>query len=426
MIVKITHSLIHSFIHLNREMRTYWKFSAAEQILFGQNTARQLGDELKLLGVRSAFIVTDSNLVKAGVVDVVRASLSAAEITFSIFEGGAPEPSTDIVSSAVEAARRDWPNVAPDSLAIIGVGGGSNIDVAKVTAAVLTHGGTPFDYFGEDRVPGRTMTIVAVPTTAGTGSETTPVAVIEDVNKKLKLAVSSNYLLPRLAVVDPLLTLSCPAKVTAESGMDALTHAVEAYTIVEHFALPIPADLRVAFPGKNPLSDTHAAKAIQLIGANLRTAVYQPHNVPAREAMSLAALMAGMAFANSGLAAVHALQYPVGALTHTSHGLGNALLLPAVCDYLLPAQTCEFAEIAAWLGEKTDGISDRDAAMWGVEAIRQLKADVGIPNGLRDIGVSESDIPAMAQSTVRYQRLIRCSPRPLNAEAFEWILRKAM
>ena len=382
-------------------MRTYWKFSAAEQILFGQNTARQMGSELTLMGLRSAFIVTDSNLIKAGVIDVVRTSLSEAGIASAIFEGGAPEPSTDIVSNAVEAARKTNVDV------VIGVGGGSNIDVAKVVAAILTHGGTPFDYFGEDKVPGRTIPII-------------------DVTQKLKLAVSSNYLLPRLAVIDPLLTVSCPAKVTAESGMDALTHAVEAYTLIEHFALPIPADMRVAFPGKNPLSDAHATKAIQLIGANLRTAVYQPHNVAAREAMSLAALMAGMAFANSGLSAVHALQYPVGALTHTSHGLGNAILLPAVCDYLLPAQTREFAEIANLLGERADGISDRDAAMWAIEAIRQIKTDVGIPNGLSDIGVTASDIPAMAQSTLRYQRLIRCSPRPLNAEAFEWILRRAL
>ncbi|MBU6360758.1 MAG: iron-containing alcohol dehydrogenase [Chloroflexi bacterium] len=401
-------------------MRTYWKFSAAEQILFGQNTARQVGSELALMGLRSAFIVTDSNLIKAGVVDVVRASLSEAAIDSIIFEGGTPEPSTDIVSNAVAAARKTNVDV------VIGIGGGSNIDVAKVVAAILTHGGTPFDYFGEDKVPGRTIPIIAVPTTAGTGSETTPVAVLEDVTQKLKLAVSSNYLLPRLAVIDPLLTVSCPAKVTAESGMDALTHAVEAYTLIEHFALPIPADMRVAFPGKNPLSDAHATRAIQLIGANLRTAVYQPHNVAAREAMSLAALMAGMAFANSGLSAVHALQYPVGALTHTSHGLGNAILLPAVCDYLLPAQTREFAEIADLLGECADGTSDRDAAMWAIEAIRQIKTDVGIPNGLSDIGVTADDIPAMAQSTLRYQRLIRCSPRPLNAEAFEWILRRAL
>jgi alcohol dehydrogenase class IV len=404
-------------------MRTYWKFSTSGEVIFGKNTAQSVGNELRLRKIKQALIVTDAPIVKAGIIDVIRDSLKSADIQCEVFDGGAPEPSTDIVNNAVDTAREVFASL-PD--AVIGIGGGSNLDVSKVTAAVLTHNTSPFDLFGEDKVAGACIPVIAIPTTAGTGSETTPIAVIEDVNKKLKLAVSSPFIMPRLALVDPMLTVSCPAKVTAESGMDALTHAVEAYTLIEHHALPIPSDMRVAFPGKNPLSDVLAMRAIQLIAANLRTAVYQPHHIEAREAMSLAALLAGMAFSNSGVSSVHALQYLVGQYTHTSHGLGNAILLPAVCDYLMPAQTREFAEIAEWMGEKTKGISDRDAAMWGIEAIRQIKQDIGIPHGLGDIGIKESDIPDMAQATMRYQRLTRVSARPLSAEAFEWILHKAM
>ena len=403
-------------------MRTHWKFSAASEVLFGKGTAQQIGAELKLLGFRTAFIVTDKVIIAAGLVEPIRRSLLDAGLAVSIFDGGAPEPSTDVCDAAISAGQSAFGS--PDC--VIGIGGGSNIDVTKCCATVLAHGGATGDYFGEHKVPGPVVPIIAVPTTAGTGSETTPIAVIEDKSKHLKLAISSFHILPRLAVVDPLLTVTCPAMVTAESGMDALTHAIESYTIIDHSALPVSADQQVSFPGNNPLSSALAARAIQLIAANLRTAVYQPHNVVAREGMSLAALLAGMAFANSGLSSVHALQYPVGALTHTAHGLGNALLLPAVVEYLLPSNFVAFGEIAGWLGEVISGLALPVAAYACVQAIQKLKADVGVPRGLADIGVTDGDILNMAQTAMTYQRLVRCSPRPLDANALEWILRRAM
>lgn len=404
-------------------MRTHWRFSTASDILFGQNTARQLGRELALLSISSAFIVTDANLLKAGVAEVVVSGLKDAGLDAVVFDGCRPEPSTDVVMAAVAAARAARQGAFG---CVIGLGGGSNMDTAKAAAVVLQHGGEAWDYFGENVVPGPVVPVVAVPTTSGTGSETTPIAVIEDTRKGLKLAVVSPHILPRLSVVDPLLTLSCPPRVTAESGMDALTHAIESYTTLDHGALPVPADQRVSFPGRNPLSQTLSARAIQLIGENLRAAVYQPHNVAAREAMSLGALMAGLAFANSGLSSVHALQYPVGAITHTSHGLGNAILLPSVMEYLVPAATAELAQIAVWLGESTAGLSPRDAAMKAVSAVQQLKADIGIPRGLGDIGIKPEHVPDMAKTGATYARLIRCSPRPVGVEALESILRKAL
>lgn len=401
-------------------MRSTWRFSTADEILFGQGAAQQIGAEARYRGLSNALIITDPNMVKAGLVDGIRASLDQSQVTSHVFEGGVPEPDTATVDAAADAARTANPDF------IIGLGGGSNMDVAKVASVVYSHGGRAADYIGENKVPGPSVPIFAVATTAGTGSEVTAVAVIEDEAKHLKLAVSSSYVRPRLAVVDPLLTLSCPPKVTAESGMDALVHAVEAYTVISHGALDVPADTRQQFSGKLPISDGLAERAIRLIGQHLRTAVYQPKNIEAREGMHLAALLAGMAFSSAGLGAAHALQYPVGAVTHTPHGLGTGLLLPYVVGYLLPANPEAFAEIAFWLGEDVDGMSAADASLLCVEAIQSLKRDIGLPMRLRDIGVREEHVRPMAEQAVTYQRLVRMSARPLNVDTLERILRNAL
>lgn len=401
-------------------MPSTWRFSTAGEILFGQHAAQQAGAELRYRNLSRAFIITDPNMVKAGLVDLIRASLDQSQIASEVFEGGVPEPGTRTVNEAAAAARAFRPDV------IIGLGGGSNMDVAKAATAVFTYGGSAIDYIGENKVPGPIVPLVAVPTTAGTGSEVTAVAVIEDESKHLKLAVASSFVRPALAIVDPLLTLSCPPKVTAESGMDALAHAIESFTVISHAALDVPADMRLQFTGKNLAADALAEKAIRLIGAHLRTAVYQPKNVPAREAMHLAALLAGMAFNSAGLGAVHSLQYPVGAVTHTPHGLGTGLLLPYVCRYLLPAAAGSLAEVAAWLGEDVDGMSSADAAELAIEAIQSLKRDVGLPMRLSEIGVNESHLKPMAEQAATYARLNRMSARPLSAPALESILRDAL
>ena len=261
------------------------------------------------------------------------------------------------------------------------------------------------------------LPVFAVPTTAGTGSEVTGIAVIEDSAKGLKLAVASAHIRPQLALVDPLLTLSCPAGVTAESGMDALAHAVETRTVLGHRALHVPDGSRQQFSGRSVLTDALAERAIQLVGAHLRTAVFQPRNIEAREGMQLAALLAGMAFANAGLGAVHALQYPLGAQTHTSHGLGTGLLLPYVVEYLLPSDPAGFAQIAALLGAV-----DGDC----VRAIQSLKGDIGIPLRLSDLRVREDKLHEMAQQAAGYARLTRMSARPLSVASLEGILQRAL
>jgi len=400
-------------------MPTTWRWSTADEILFGQGAASHIGLEARARHLSNALIITDPNMVKAGLVDIVRKSLDQSAVKAQVFDGGIPEPNTATVDAAAAMAVQIKPDV------IIGLGGGSNMDVSKVAAAVFSHGGKAADYIGENKVPRPVVPIIAVPTTAGTGSEVTAVAVIEDPSRNLKLAVASPFVRPCLAVVDPLLTLSCPAKVTAESGLDALVHAVESFTAIGYAALDVPPDARAQFSGKLPVSDVLAERAIQLIGQHLRTAVYQPKNIEAREGMHLASLMAGMAFSSAGLGAAHALQYPVGAQTHTPHGLGTGLLLPYVVEYVLPAAPLLVRSIAIWLGEDVTGLSNIDAAGHAVEAIQALKRDVGLPMRLRDIGVLEAQIRPMAEQASTYARLLRTSARPMDAGVLEGILRRA-
>ena len=401
-------------------MRQQWSFSTAGKIIFGLNTVRRLGQIIEQLDSQRVLIVTDQHLVAAGLLDRVRESLKEANIAFEVFKGGEPEPRIEAARACIEAARAAKPEL------IVGLGGGSNIDLAKTAATVLRWGGDPADYFGENKVPGPILPLVAVSTTAGTGSAVSPVAILTDVKRNLKIGISSNYLRPKVALYDPVLTVSCPPKVTAESGTDALTHAIEAYTCVDYHALPVAPDQPVAYSGKFPLADALAERAIQLIGANLRKAVYQGRSLAVREAMHLGALLAGMAFSNAGTAAVHALQYPIGTLTHTSHGLGNGLLLPYVMEYNLPACPQALANVARWLGEEVEGLSVWEAAQRSVEAVQRLKADIGIPRGLRDIGIAEEQLPTIARTAFGIERLIRNNPRPLSVEALEGILRRAL
>ncbi len=395
----------------------FWRFSTADEIAFGVGVAARIGAEASRRGYRRALIVTDANLIRAGVVSPIEHSLHEAGIVTAIFSDCVPEPSAAAVNAAAEAARALQPDV------IVAVGGGSNIDTAKVAAALHRHSGHVIDYFGEGKVPADITPLFALPTTAGTGSEVTAVAMIEDPRDGLKRAIASPHLRPRLALVDPLLTLTCPPRVTAESGMDALVHAVEAFTVMSYVALEtLP---QAQFNGKQPLTDLLAAEAIRLISAHLRTAVYQPRNLAAREGMHLAALLAGIAFDSAGLGSAHALQNVIGALTHTSHGLGTGLLLPYVMAYLIPAAPHLFAHIAAWLGEPTQGHSEIAAAQRSVEAVQRLKQDIGIPLRLREIGVQEAHLETIARQAATYQRLLRLSPRPLDAQALLHILREA-
>jgi alcohol dehydrogenase class IV len=399
--------------------RETWTFHSAGQLLFGRNAVRQLGDVAARLGASRVLVVTDPALEKAGLVERVRAPLAEAALAVGVFNGGEPEPSLTAAEACLAAARGFQPD------ALVGLGGGSNMDLAKITATVLSHGGGPRDYVGDDQIPGPVRPLVCVPTTAGTGSEVSGASVLTDAANHIKVGVLSNYLRPRVALVDPLLTVSCPPKVTADSGIDALTHAIEAYTAVDNADFPLPPGELTIYQGRHPMGDCLAEKAIALIGANLRRAVANGNDLDAREGMALGATLAGLAFSNVGVAVVHALEYPVGGATHCSHGAGNGLLLPFVMRFNLPARVREFATVARLLGEDVAGLDEPRAAQRAIEAVERLRRDVGIPQRLRDLGVRENQLRPFAEKAFAIKRILRVNPRPVTVEDLEGILQAA-
>lgn len=387
-------------------MRTFWNFASAGSLTFGTHSLQQLGPLLLQRGLKRVFVVTDAHLQRAGVVASVTAALQSAHIAFEVFAGGKPEPDVTLAVEAYAAARAFRPE------AVLGLGGGSNMDLAKFTGLLLTHGGMPADYFGHERVPGPILPVVCIPTTAGTGSEVSHSTVLTDTANQVKVSTLSRHLRPALALVDPVLTLSCPSKPTADSGIDALTHAIEAFTAIPFDKLDAAPTEPFPYSGRCPMGDVLAAEAIRLVGLHLKDCVMNPSDLAAREGMALAATLAGLAFSNCAVAVVHALEYPIGAAVHVSHGAGNGLLLPYVMRYNLPANPGQFARIAGLLGVATHGISETSAAEAGIAAVEQLRAAIGIPNRLREIGVRQDQLPGFAAKSFEIKRLMRLNPRP--------------
>ncbi len=391
--------------------RHFWNFHSAGRVVFGSGSVTRLGEFLRPWNPSRVLIVTDAMLIRAGVVAQVEAPLRTAGLDVSVFDGGQPEPACAIAEAALSLAKAARPDV------IVAVGGGSNMDVAKIVAALLTHGGAMRDYFGYGNVPGPVLPLVCLPTTAGTGSEVSHAAVLTDTENQMKVSILSHYLRPALAVVDPQLTLTCPARPTADSGIDALTHAIEALTATHFNELEVSADEPFPYEGKQPIGDCLAEKAIELIGQHLVTAVNEPNNLAAREGMALAATMAGLAFSNNAVAAVHALEYPLGGALHVSHGAGNGLLLPHVMQFNLNTRLPEFARIARLLGENTNGLSDEAAAAQAVVAVKRLSAAIGIPQRIRDLGGTRDQLPTFAAKSFSIKRLMLLNPRrPTEAD----------
>jgi alcohol dehydrogenase class IV len=395
-------------------MRTTWTFHSAGTLIFGRNAVRELGDVVKRLPARRCFVVADSVLEEIGIVATVTDSLRTARINYVVWPHGEAEPSLLLAAKCADAAR----SFRPD--AVIGVGGGSNMDVAKMTAVLLAHGGTARDYLGDDQVPGPIAPLICVPTTAGTGSEVSGAAAFTDTDNNVKTGSLSNFYRPRAAIVDPLLTVSCPPKVTADSGIDALTHAIEAFTAVDNADFPLPAGERSVYQGKHPLGDVCAEEAIRLCGRFLRRAVNDGHDLEARDGMALAATLAGLAFSNVGVALVHALEYPVGGATGCSHGEGNGLLLPFVMRFNQPARQAAFARIAELLGERPE--ADR-----AIAAVEQLKRDIGIPERLRNLKnpPRQEHLREFADKAFAIKRILRVNPRAATAADCEDIYRAA-
>ena len=335
--------------------------------MFGRKSIEQLTVLVPRFSWRRVLIVTDQNLVAAGIVAPVQKALAAGNATVEVFDGGEAEPSIAIAEASLSCAVEFNPDV------IVGVGGGSNLDLSKNTAAAYSYQGHPTDYFGFDKVPGPTLPLICIPTTAGTGSEVSNSMVLTDTEQQIKISGQSEFFRPDWAIVDPELTYSCPQQVAADSGIDALTHAIEAITTVDFDQLEIPPGETCAYDGRYELTVALAERAIRLCGRYLESAVLSQSDYESKDQMALAASLAGMAFSNSGVALVHAMEYPMGGELHCSHGLGNGLLLPYVMKFNLEARRETLAEIAGWLNPAAlpDEKFEAEDAIKAVERIRE-------------------------------------------------------
>lgn len=400
-------------------MDSSWNYFSSAQLLFGPGAVARLEEEATKSEWKRVFLVSDSNLEAAGLIERVVKPLSAAGCQTVVFSEGEAEPSIDVANRAIESGQ------LADADAVVGLGGGSNMDVAKIVAAVLTHGGDARSYFGSDRVPGPVMPLVCIPTTAGTGSEVSHCAVLTDTEAEIKVSTQSNHLRPRIALVDPELTYDCPRQVAADSGIDALTHAVEALTAVPARELQVPEGESCSYEGSFPVTDCLAEKAIELLGSNLVNAVNEPGKSAAKDAVALAATLAGMAFSNAGVALVHALEYPLGGVLHCSHGAGNGLLLPFVMRFNLPAREGAFSRIAELLGVDVSGLSQQEAGLLGIERIERMREEIGIPLRIRELGGRQDQLELFADKTWAIQRLFWLNPRKASREDVLAILQAA-
>lgn len=366
-------------------------FNTTPQIVFENGIAGRIGGLLARKLGKSVLFVTDPGLRALGLCDPAIASLEAEGVTVSVFDKVEADPPLKTLMAAVEAGR------SANATGVVGFGGGSSLDVAKLAALLVGSGEDLDQAWGVGNAKGPRLPLALVPTTSGTGSEVTPVSIIT-VGEEEKRGVSSPVILPDVAVLDPELTLGLPPAITAATGIDAMVHAIEAYASKS--------------ANNNPLSRALARQALQLLGANIETAVNDGKDIAARGAMLLGSMLAGQAFANSPVAAVHALAYPIGGTFHVPHGLSNALVLPHVLRFNAPQAAHLYAEIAAdafpHLAAE-EGTQGRCAAF--IEALADLSARVGLQPRLRDVGIGEEHLAKMAADAMKQTRLLVNNPR---------------
>lgn len=390
-------------------MPLFGTIRAPRELIFGSGQRKALGLVAARLGCR-ALIVTDARMAADDDFLAMVADLHLSGLSTRVESGTLPDVPVDTATAAAEAAK----DFAPDF--VIGIGGGSCLDMAKCVALLLTHGGRPQAYYGELKVPGPILPLIAVPTTAGTGSEVTPVAVLSDPDRSLKVGISSPYLIPVAAICDPELTLTCPAQLTAYAGADALTHALEAFTATRRRPTATLTQDRV-FIGKNAISDQFALTAIALLWQGLEAACRDGADREARSKVMQGATFAGLAFGVAGTAAAHAIQYPLGALTHTAHGAGVACLMPWVMHWNRPAIGSELVEIATAIG-----LGSADDV---IPAISALFARIGIPPTLKALGLAEDRLDWVAEQSCGIERLIQNNPRPIDRPGMTRLLQAA-
>lgn len=381
--------------------------SMAGRVHFGPGVSAKVGDLVKAAGAGSALIVTDETMERIGVAERIADHVKKTGVDVSVFAKVEPEPSVETTDAAAALAREKGVG------AVIGLGGGSSMDVAKAVSVLVTNEGSAAKYQGLGLVRKPGVTKIMIPTTAGTGSEVTFTAVLIRKSDGVKGGINSDYLYPDVSLLDPELTVTMPLHVTASTGMDALAHALEAYTSLN----------------ASPFSDMFAEGAIMRIGRWLRVAAFNGRNIEARSEMMLAALFGGVALANAGVTACHALSYPLGGMFGVPHGTANALLIPHVARWNALASPERFADAAALLGyPQEEGEPDHVAAVFCAEALDDLVEDLGLPATLEDLdaGITEAHFDEMAEKAMGVARPMENNPRSMSKEDCVTIYREAM
>ena len=386
-------------------------------VVFGPGQRAQLPHLVAQYGAR-ALIVTDARMGQTAEFAEVIRSLEGAGLEVRVYAEVEPELPRENVRAAAEAFHDAGIEV------VVGIGGGSCLDMAKVTALVLARGGDIRDYYGENQVAGPVLPIVTVPTTAGTGAEVSCIGVVFDAERGVKVGVASNWLEPVATVIDPDFTLSAPPGLTAATAADALSHLVESFTDLAKN--PDPDEIREhLYVGKNLLTDIYCRHGLELLNRSIEGIVADPLDRAARADTMLAAFCGGMALNTAGTAAAHALQSPIGGLTHTPHGFGVGALLPYVMRFNLPARLAVFAELGRLLGVADPAAPELEQARAGIRRIDALLAALGVPADLTELGVAESDLPRIAQQAMLSTRLLANNPRAVTEADALALLRRA-
>ncbi len=369
-------------------------FQTTPRIRFGIGALESLPEELKRFAASTVLIVSDSGVIAAGIADRVRGLVASTGAATHIFGAVEPDPRIETAEACARLAAE------VDAGLIIGVGGGSAMDIAKVASLLARTEQPVATMFGVDLVKSPGLPLILIPTTAGTGSEVTHIAILSDETEHLKKGIVSPFLFPAVAINDPTLSIGAPQSVTAASGMDALLHAVEAFTS----------------KNASDVTDTLAKQAIRLISQNLRSAYADGSNIAARTAMLEGSMLAGIAFANAGVTAVHAFAYPIGAEFHIPHGVANSIMMGPVLMFNLVGNLQKFAEVAGLLGAEISGLSQRDQAFLAIQTMKLLAEDIRIPKHLADFGIREAHLPGLADGVLKVTRLLANNPRILTRD----------
>lgn len=381
-----------------------FQFRMPTKVRFGVGVSSKLAEICVEFGAGKVFVVTDQMIIKTDILDPIKDSFAKAGMPYEIYSDVVPDPAIELVDRTAKILRDSKADL------VVAVGGGSPMDTAKAICMLQTNPGSVRDYLfgGSKTVTQPSMPLICIPTTAGSGSEMTAAAVITDEQNKLKLSVTHDFLMPKLALVDPALHVGMPPIITASTGIDALTHAIEAYVSLN----------------SNPISDAIALQAMEMIGGHLRTAVANGADLEARSNLAVASLIAGAAFINGGLGVVHGIAQALGGVAHVPHGIANSLILPYAMERNFVGNLPKFKRIAIALGENVNGLTAREAAKKAAEAVFKLASDTKVPMKLKEVGITKDHFPAVVQGTMAY-RLLAINPCRLQERDIWDILEKA-